>query len=59
MLVVRISITCLGSVPHDGVCILGILTDEGTTARGSDHLVAIEGEDTELAKGTKYLTIEL
>ena len=53
MLVVRICIACLGGIPHDGVSIFCITADEGTTARGSDHLVAIEGDAAE-GMGSKF-----
>ena len=52
MLVVRISITCLCSVPHNVVGILVITANKCTSTRGSNHLISIEREHTETAKGT-------
>ena len=57
MLIVWICVTSLCSIPHYIILWVGISTNQGTTTRGSDHLVAIERENTELAKCTEHLTI--
>ena len=58
MLIVRICITGLSSVPHDCVCILSITTNQSTTTWSSNHLVTIEWEYTKLTESTKDLTVE-
>ena len=58
MLVVGIGITGLGGQPHNLVSILGRAADEGSATAGGDHLVAVEGEDSVLAKGAQHLTVE-
>ena len=58
VLVVRISITRLSSVPHDGVRILGIAADTRTTTRSGDHLVAVERQHAKLTERTEHLTVE-
>ena len=42
MLVVGISIAGLGGIPHNRIRILLIAADKGSTARGSNHLIAVE-----------------
>ena len=52
MMVIRISLTGLGGVPHHTVTGLHIRTDERTATRGGDHLVAIERQDAIATEGT-------
>ena len=56
MLIVRISITSLGSIPHHVVLALGILANQGTTTRSSNHLVTIEWQHAKLTECTQHLT---
>ena len=58
MLIIRISIARLGSIPHHVVGFLGIPADQSTTTRSRNHLVSVKAQYTELAKRTQYLTIK-
>ena len=58
MLVVGISIAGLGGIPHNLIRILLIAADKGTTARGSNHFIAVERKHAILAKRTQHLTIK-
>ena len=58
VLVIGISLTGLGGIPHDFISGLFVGADQSTTATGGNHLVAIEREDTVLTKGTQHLAIE-
>ena len=58
VLIVRISITSLCSIPHHLVGILRITANQRTSTRSSNHLVAIERQHTIFSKCTQYLTIK-
>ena len=42
MLIIRISIACLSSIPHNGIFIFGIPANQSTAARSGNHLIAVE-----------------
>ena len=52
MMIVRISLTGLGGIPHHMITGLCIWTDERPATRGGDHLVAIERKDAVAPEGT-------
>ena len=57
MVVVRIGITRLGGIPHDLRRVRLRATDQRSSARGGDHLISIEREDTKPSEGAQHLTI--
>ena len=57
MLIIRISLSGLGGIPHNLVGSLLVRANQGTTTTGGDHLVTIKGEYTILAEGPQHLTI--
>ena len=58
MLIVRISITSLSSIPHHLVGFILVAANQGATTRRGNHLIAVKRQHTILAKCAKHLTIE-
>ena len=59
MLIVRISITRLRGIPHDGILVLHALTNQGATTRSRNHLVPVETQHTELTESAQYPSVKL
>ena len=57
MLIVRISITSLGSIPHNSIFVLCIPANQSTTTRCGYHLITVKWQHTKPSKGTQHLTI--
>ena len=58
MLIVRIGVSRLGGVPHDLIGSLLGAANQRAAAGGRNHLVAVERQDTVLAKSAQHLPIE-
>ena len=58
VLVIGISLACLGGVPHYGVLVLGAGAHECTASAGGYHLVAIETEHAVPAEGAQSAAAE-
>ena len=58
MLIIRVRIARLSSVPHNIVCILLVTANQRTTTRSRNHLVAVERQHTKTTERTQHLTIE-
>ena len=54
VLIVRITLACLSGIPHNLVFVFFRLADQCTTARGGNHLVAIERQHTKLTERAKH-----
>ena len=58
VLIVGVALAVLGGVHHNLAPLVFVVGDEGSTTAGGNHLVAVEGEHTILAKGAQHLTVE-
>ena len=57
VLIVGIALTILCGVHHDLTPGVFIRRDQGTSARGGYHLIAVEAQDAEFTEGTQHLTL--
>ena len=59
VMIVRISLSSLSSIPHDTIAGFAIRTDQRTSTRRGNDLVAIERQDTVTTKSTDDTPFEL
>ena len=57
MLIVGIALAILCGVHHNLAPSVFIRRDQGTSARGGNHLIAVETQNAEFAEGTQHLTL--
>ena len=58
VLVVGVSIAGLSGIPHHLVGVLCAAANQGTAARGRNHLVAVERQHAVLSERTEHLSAE-
>ena len=59
VLIIRIAFAILCGVHHDFSPFIFVSGDQCTTARGGNHLIAVETEHTIFTKRTQYLSVKL
>ena len=58
MLIIRIRITSLRSIPHNLIGILRIAANESAATGSRNHLIAVERQHAVLAESSEHLTVE-
>ena len=57
MLIIRISVTGLGSIPHDVIFAFDVVANQGAASRSSYHLVPVEAQHSEFSERAKDTSV--